>query len=95
MRSRGERKSVPNLWTVVVALLRAKADADAGRRDGDTTSKSLSLSVTEHSAVSGRLAGGMLNPNSDAFRLLLIADNSPSLSGSDTTSARVVCGILG
>jgi hypothetical protein len=66
--------------------LRAEADADAGRRDGDTTSVSLSLSVTEASAGSGRLAGGILNPTSDAFRLPLVADSSPSLSGSDTTS---------
>jgi len=66
--------------------LRTEADADAGRRDGNTTSISLSLSVTEASAGSGRLAGGILNPTSDAFRLLLIADSSPSLSGSDTAS---------
>ena len=63
-----------------------EADADAGRRERDTMSISLSLSVTEASSGSGRLAGGILNPTSDAFRLLLIADSSPSLSGSDTTS---------
>ena len=72
---------------VVISLLRAKAGADAGRQDGDAPSKSLSLSVTEYSSGSGRLAGGMLNPNSDAFRLFLVADSSPSLSGSDTTLA--------
>ena len=66
--------------------MRAKADANVERRDGDTASISLSLSVTEASAGSGRLAGGILNPTSDAVRLLLITDSSPSLSGSDTTS---------
>ena len=73
---------VPN-----IPLPRTKAGADAGRQDGDTTSKSLSLSVAEHSASSGRLAGGILNSNSDAFLLLLVADSSPSLSDSETTSA--------
>ncbi len=75
------------LWTAAVPLPCAKVGPDVGRRDGDTTSVSLSLSVTEYSASSGRLARGILNPTSDAVRLLLIADSSPSLSGSDTTSA--------
>ena len=75
------------LWMLAISLLRAKAGADAGRQEGTAASESLSLSVTEYSSGSGRLAGGMLNPNSDAFRLFLAADISPSLSGSDTTSA--------
>jgi hypothetical protein len=66
-----------------------------GYCDGVVISKSLSLSVTESSVSSGRLAGGISNSTSDAFRLILVADNSGSLSGSDTTfslSCRVVVG---
>jgi hypothetical protein len=53
-------------------------------------SKSLSLSVTEPSSGSGRLAGGIPNPISDADRLPLVADRSMSLSDSDTTFSLVV-----
>ena len=58
-------------------------------------SKSLSLSVTEFSSGSGRLAGGISNPISDADRLPLVADRSMSISDSDTTFSLVVGVIVG
>jgi len=58
-------------------------------------SKSLSLSVTESSSGSGRLARGISNPISDADRLPLVADRSMSFSDSDTTFSLVVGAIAG
>jgi hypothetical protein len=80
-------------WTARLPLL--GPGTDVGVRDGSAISKSLSLSVTETSAGSGRLAGGISNSTSDAFRLLLAADRSTSLSGSDTTFSLIVGAVVG
>jgi hypothetical protein len=72
-----------------------EGSADVGGRDGSCMSKSLSLSVTETSSGSGRLAGGISNPISDADRLPLVVDRSMSLSDSDTTFSLVVGVIAG
>ena len=80
-------------WTAGLPLL--GPGTAVGVRDGIAISKSLSLSVTEPSAGSSLLAGGISNSTSDAFRLVLVADSSTSLSGSDTTFSLIVGVVVG
>jgi hypothetical protein len=80
--------------TVTVPLLRPETTADAGRLGKSTSSESLSLSVTDSSAGSVLLAGGISNIISEALRLLAAAGRSMSLSGSGTILSLVAGGVV-